>query len=199
MAAELPSRTVRTYSVPVEKDADGYPLCRQCKTSIRDGKRPKLRTFCGKPECLHLWKLKSDASYQAKHVLERDKGVCALCGLDCVGLLADLKTLAAREAELSRVHRGKGLGPVAGKFASLHPKWFPEFTARCDDLGLPRHLRDLRRRLWEMDHTVPVIEGGGSCGLENLRTLCWACHRAETAKLAARRAQARKGVANGAG
>lgn len=73
--ADLPPRVVGTYSVPVERDADGFPLCRQCKTSIRTGKRPKQRTFCGNPECLHLWKLKSDPNYQAEHVLKRDGGI----------------------------------------------------------------------------------------------------------------------------
>lgn len=46
---------------------------------------------------------------------------------------------------------------------------------------------------WEMDHVIPVVEGGGSCGLENLRVLCRACHVAVTAQLARRRAEARRG------
>lgn len=37
--------------------------------------------------------------------------------------------------------------------------------------------------LWQADHIKPVIEGGGECGLENLRTLCTACHKLETAAL----------------
>jgi len=41
---------------------------------------------------------------------------------------------------------------------------------------------------WQMDHRVPVAEGGGSCGMDNLRTLCTPCHAVETARLAARRA-----------
>lgn len=45
---------------------------------------------------------------------------------------------------------------------------------------------------WEMDHVTPVAEGGGSCGLENLRTLCRVHHRLATAALARRRAEARK-------
>lgn len=45
---------------------------------------------------------------------------------------------------------------------------------------------------FDMDHIVPVIEGGGSCGLDNLRTLCRPCHKLETAKLAKRRAERRK-------
>lgn len=49
-----------------------------------------------------------------------------------------------------------------------------------------------RSGAWQADHIVPVIEGGGACGLENLRTLCTPCHRLETAALAARRAAARR-------
>lgn len=45
---------------------------------------------------------------------------------------------------------------------------------------------------WEADHIVPVVEGGGECGLEGYRTLCLHCHKRETAKLARRRAAARK-------
>jgi hypothetical protein len=32
-----------------------------------------------------------------------------------------------------------------------------------------------------------VVEGGGECDLENIRTLCLRCHRAATAELRARR------------
>jgi hypothetical protein len=35
---------------------------------------------------------------------------------------------------------------------------------------------------------VPVVEGGGECDLQNLRTLCLICHRQQTAALRARRA-----------
>ena len=45
---------------------------------------------------------------------------------------------------------------------------------------------------WEMDHVVPVVEGGGCCGLENLRVLCPPCHRGVTAQLARRRAEGRR-------
>lgn len=48
---------------------------------------------------------------------------------------------------------------------------------------------------WQADHIVPVVEGGGSCGLENLRTLCTSCHAEETRKLAGRRAAAKRAEA----
>jgi 5-methylcytosine-specific restriction endonuclease McrA len=44
-----------------------------------------------------------------------------------------------------------------------------------------------RRRLWDADHIVPVAEGGGECGLANMRTLCLKCHREATAALLRRR------------
>ena len=46
--------------------------------------------------------------------------------------------------------------------------------------------------LWQADHIVPVIEGGGECTLDNLRTLCTSCHNAETAALRKRLAGSRK-------
>jgi 5-methylcytosine-specific restriction enzyme A len=38
---------------------------------------------------------------------------------------------------------------------------------------------------WEMDHTVPLAEGG-SDDLSNLRTLCKKCHKVQTKRLNAR-------------
>lgn len=48
--------------------------------------------------------------------------------------------------------------------------------------------------LWQADHVNPVIEGGGECGLDNVQTLCTACHKQETAALRARMALARRAV-----
>jgi 5-methylcytosine-specific restriction endonuclease McrA len=46
--------------------------------------------------------------------------------------------------------------------------------------------------LWQADHIESVVEGGGTCGLDNYQTLCTACHKAKTAELAAKRAWDRK-------
>jgi 5-methylcytosine-specific restriction endonuclease McrA len=61
---------------------------------------------------------------------------------------------------------------------------------RMTELGLPAYLLR-RRRYWEVDHVRAVVEGGGSCGLENLRTLCWECHRKVTRELQVRRGKIR--------
>jgi len=45
---------------------------------------------------------------------------------------------------------------------------------------------------WEVDHIVPVGDGGGGCGLDNLQTLCVPCHRAKTARQAAEKALRRR-------
>jgi 5-methylcytosine-specific restriction endonuclease McrA len=45
-----------------------------------------------------------------------------------------------------------------------------------------------RRSLWDADHIVPVVEGGGECDLDNIRTLCLICHRRATGELRERRA-----------
>jgi 5-methylcytosine-specific restriction protein A len=53
-------------------------------------------------------------------------------------------------------------------------------------------LRDLRRKsLWDADHILPVVQGGGECDLSNLRTLCIHCHRVVTAELRLRLAHER--------
>jgi 5-methylcytosine-specific restriction enzyme A len=50
-----------------------------------------------------------------------------------------------------------------------------------------------RKSLWDADHIVPVVEGGGECDLSNIRTLCLRCHSQATTDLRARR-NARLGV-----
>jgi 5-methylcytosine-specific restriction endonuclease McrA len=51
-----------------------------------------------------------------------------------------------------------------------------------------------RKSLWDADHIIPVIEGGGECDLDNIRTLCLPCHRAATLALRARLRQQRLAI-----
>ncbi len=46
---------------------------------------------------------------------------------------------------------------------------------------------NVRRTLWDADHIIPVVEGGGACDLSNIRTLCVLCHRQVTSELRERR------------
>lgn len=45
---------------------------------------------------------------------------------------------------------------------------------------------------WACDHILPVAEGGGETGLENMQTLCPACHTRKTNEQRRRAAEARK-------
>ena len=47
--------------------------------------------------------------------------------------------------------------------------------------------------LWEADHIIPVVEGGGLCGLDGYRTLCRKCHGKESGELR-KRLNARKKI-----
>jgi 5-methylcytosine-specific restriction endonuclease McrA len=120
--------------------------CRRCGAEV-----PKLRfTFCS-DACVHEWKLRTDPAYLRQQVFERDRGVCAQCGLDTEAMRKDKRKLdwAARR--------------------QFERDW------------------GVRRNLWDADHIVPVVEGGGECDLSNMRTLCIKCHREATAALRARR------------
>ncbi len=69
--------------------------CRWC-----GGEVPKGRyTFCS-PACVHEWKLRTDPGYLREKVFERDRGVCALCGVDTEELRKNKRKLdwAARRA-----------------------------------------------------------------------------------------------------
>jgi hypothetical protein len=121
------------------------------------------RTFCGQP-CIDEWTIRTNPGVAARKVEERDKGVCAICKLDTAALKREFRAL---------------------------PHGYANRMGWLRERGLPQALIS-RRRWFDVDHIVPVIEGGGSCGLENLRTLCLTCHRVVTAALAARRAQARR-------
>ena len=68
-------------AVPSEllKGEEGRALCRWCSLEVPKGRR----TFCSE-WCVHEWRLRTDPGYLREKVFERDRGVCAECGIDCV-------------------------------------------------------------------------------------------------------------------
>jgi 5-methylcytosine-specific restriction endonuclease McrA len=64
--------------------------------------------------------------------------------------------------------------------------------------GSHRKLRELgfkpRKSLWELDHVVPLIDGG-THEAANLQTLCTPCHKRKTATEASRRGNRRRSEA----
>lgn len=70
------------------KGENGRCLCRWCSLEVPVGRL----TFCS-DWCVEEWKLRSDPGYLRQRVFERDKGICAGCGIDCVAELYRLKRL----------------------------------------------------------------------------------------------------------
>lgn len=167
----------------VEHEGRQYPACRFCAGPVR----PPRRTFCSgdrarfrrgvlvKPGtgCVHEWLLRSNAAYMRLHVGLRDGGVCAVCGTDTVALRAIIRVY--NRADSAWATR-------------------PDSITAMSVEALGYRVRDLShvRSLWEADHVVPVVEGGGECGVDDVRTLCLVCHRRATSALAKRRAERRR-------
>jgi 5-methylcytosine-specific restriction endonuclease McrA len=116
--------------------------CRWCgdpilyATGPRRGEPNRRRRW--HPQCVEAYNA-SDPRELRRLVRRRDRGHCAVCGLD---------TYALRR----RTHGRK--------------PW-----AKLRERGFVR-----RRSLWELDHVVPLIDGG-SHEPANLQTLCVPCHR----------------------
>lgn len=116
-------------------------------------------------------------------VLARTEGRCATCGCspDQVAL------------ELTPFHVRARLGVVFVSGGSIEAQE-RAIVERVEELLRDAHRSELVRHArgcrLEIDHATPLVEGGGN-EPENLRALCTACHREETAFLANRRARAR--------
>ena len=144
---------------------NGRPTCRQCGVEVPKGRR----TFCGE-DCVHLWRLQTSPSYLRAQVYKRDRGVCALCGVDT----ARLGKVIAAEWKRVKMARTAEQRRERAEFRQEF-RWYFRRTS-----------------YWDADHIVPVVEGGGQCTLENLRTLCVPCHQRATKDLVRRRASQRR-------
>jgi len=171
-----------------ERGPNGRGLCRQCHVEVPQGRR----TFCS-DACVHEWKLRSDPGYARVRLYERDRGVCAVCGLDTRALVQKI------EREWDRARAKQHLTEEQ----YIHD-WAYRLT-HGQDITLEKILKKYKipmhrwcgsrsMGIWDADHITPVIEGGGECGLDNFRSLCLGCHRGETTKLAGRRAKERLAV-----
>lgn len=160
--AELPAQ-------PKGKGPNGRPLCRICHGEVPKGRR----TFCSQ-DCVDGYLVKADPGVARAKVQKRDKGVCAVCGMD-TKKLGEL--LLDAKAELCKT-----------KYRPTDLPWCGEWFFKSLAIPSGRWLSEL----WDCDHIKPVAEGGGECALDNYQTLCLWCHRAKTAKQAAAAAERRR-------
>lgn len=150
-------------SSPKGKGPNGRNICR-CGCG-RESSPPRRNWFS--QECVDAWKERNDITTIRRKVYKRDKGICAQCGIN-----TDEAQWLASET-LNRLSWSEQ----------------SEFRHLIIPPGFPS---DLCRDWWEADHIVPVVRGGGQCGLEGYRTLCVPCHKRETARLASERAAERQ-------
>ena len=181
MSSDLPS--VRTIGADQLRRQLGREKgqCTWC-----GGPVPKRRrSWCSKA-CVDEFTIRYSPSSARWHVEKRDGGVCARCGSDTKRWAKLLRLARNGREELESYWRGGC--------------WRRNKRGRRNIRRIRRYRKlsfKARRRLkdaatWEADHIIPVVEGGAAIGLENLRTLCLRCHKAETAALAARRAKQRQ-------
>ena len=165
---------------PYTKGPDGKNVCRHCH-----GKVPRPRIYWCSDKCVEAAYLRCDPATQRRKVEERDEGVCAICRLDTASIHA---AFAAVVGDIRK--RDPGSNGWSHWVSSGGQQAIADAQRRFMDLGI----KGGHGHLWEMDHIVPIIEGGDEIEdvLGNLRTLCVPCHKQETKALAARRARARR-------
>ena len=146
----------------------GGKCCAYCGGDLSSASRlPGVSsTYCSR-ECADQGQLKRGRGMLRAQVFALEGGVCRLCGIDGHALYTRLL----------------GLEPAERLNALCNANYKLPKSAKA----LDRLLQNPREGdFWQADHILAVSEGGGSCGLDNLRTLCVPCHDTETAKLRGR-------------
>lgn len=136
--------------------------------------------FC-KSECERRYAVARSGTAVRKGVFWRDRGICAICELDCDTLVRRLRAIE-RGTENWHDRRRKLLQTA-----------YPDFVARTGQKTIDALIMSATAgTCWQADHIIPVYMGGGQCDLDNLRTLCAACHRKVTSEQSKERAVARR-------
>jgi 5-methylcytosine-specific restriction protein A len=115
--------------------------------------------------------------------LEVPKGRLTFCSEWCVEqwrLRSDMSYLRERTLQRDRGVCGQCGVDTISEWSHIRRQRGSARTRALAKWGL----RSITRKsLWDADHIVPVVEGGGGCDLENIRTLCLICHRKATIEL----------------
>ena len=153
-----------SIAFPCGVDADGRKLCAWCKKQLP--KKSGNQRYCSNACLNEVW-IRCSPNHARDQVRKRDQGICAMCSLDCgeddLDVLSERYQRECTGSKYDDPRRISWLDKIATLKASLRRK----YGGACHS--------------WEVDHIVPVAEGGIGCGLEGLRTLCRDCHRKRTA------------------
>ncbi|XP_030531053.1 DNA annealing helicase and endonuclease ZRANB3 isoform X3 [Rhodamnia argentea] len=147
------------------------PLCKLCQSPCvgENAKRPEYfeDLFCNSG-CYEEYRLRTSAGFLRQELFRIERGVCTNCQIDCHQLVKCLKPLSVE----NRRYYIKRQAPNLASRKKLVDKLVNAPT---------------EGNAWHADHIVPVFRGGGECRLENMRTLCVACHFDVTAAQRAER------------
>jgi len=155
-------------------DADKLVLngraCAWCGGRLSTASVAGEATYCTE-ECAVEGRLRRGGMFASANirstVFDMEGGRCCLCKVDAHSLYKQILTLAPPE-RLNKL---------------LSVNWKMPKTKKAMDSLLNNPTEG---QFWQVDHIQAVAEGGGDCGLENLRTLCVPCHSVETGKLRGR-------------
>ncbi|GAY55983.1 hypothetical protein CUMW_168260 [Citrus unshiu] len=156
------------------------PLCKLCQKTCKSKNAKNAEyfedLFCNL-DCYEEYRLRTSGRFLREELFRIEHGVCTNCQLDCHKLVKHIKPLSLEQ-------RRKYIVRVAPSVASRQNM-------------LEKLVNDpTEANAWHADHVVPVYRGGGECRLENMRTLCVACHynvtTAQCAERRSTRAKARK-------
>lgn len=164
-----------TSAYPKKKLPDGKPACRRCAGPLPKGRR----TFCS-DLCVSDALIRCQPATARQWVHMRDKGVCAACGLDTEALFKAYKAAQWEARASSAFLHAESTMQSRRELLSVIDSRMTALGFRTDQSA------------WEMEHILPVVEGGSHCGLSGLETLCRPCHLESTKALAGRRAVSRK-------
>lgn len=141
------------------------PLCKLCQTPCRNSnaKTPDYfeDLFCSL-NCCEEYHLRTNNRSIRNALFQIERGICTNCQLNCHKLVERIRALSfeSREEYIIKV------APNLAKRKKLFQKLVQD---------------PIDGNAWHADHIIPVYKGGGECRLENMRTLCVACHADVTA------------------
>lgn len=168
-------------------DATPLRLCRFCEKPIVSKRRS---SWCS-TECSTEGAIRMNGGYARFKVEERDHGVCAKCGMDTEYVKSILNPYLKEAA--NQLRDGQPEFAQNLRIIVYQALFDFGFSSRIASSAAGHSWGGtINTHLWEADHILPVIHGGGGCGLDNLRTMCRACHHHATAALAGSRAKTKR-------
>ncbi|XP_059641491.1 uncharacterized protein LOC132283544 [Cornus florida] len=151
------------------------PLCKLCQTPCKsnNAKMPEYfeDLFCNLG-CYDEYRLRTSNRSLREELFQIEHGICTNCRLNCHKLVEYIRPL-------SFTKRQEYVENAAPKLA-MHKKLLDKLVHDPTE-----------GNAWHADHIIPVYRGGGECRLENMRTLCVACHADVTAAQRAERRSTR--------